>query len=197
MINKRNKIIFFTEKSDLKYIDYTGYVQLPPTLTCKECNKCLTSRDAFEKHIATHVGYRPYVCTVCNLTYTLKSSLLQHVRKEHMGILPFACQFCGKKFADRRKRSIHERIHTGDKPYECKYCGRRFAQVNACKSHEIKHTGVKPFSCERCDYQCYTQSELTLHWKSKHEGKILKIENITSTMLKVTACSCHKKIRAF
>ena len=151
-------------------IDYTGYAQLPQTLTCKECDKRLPSNDAFEKHIAIHAGYKPYVCTVCDMTYRVKSILLRHIRIDHMGLAQFVCKFCGKKFASKSHWEQHVRTHTGDKPYECKYCGRRFTHEHVCKSHEIKHTGVKPFACGLCDYKCYTQWELTGHHSRKHQG---------------------------
>ncbi|NXI48586.1 ZN180 protein, partial [Galbula dea] len=55
------------------------------------------------------------------------------------------CSQCGKSFATRFYRLIHQRTHTGDKPYQCSQCGKRFTENSHLLRHQRTHTGEKPY----------------------------------------------------
>uniref|UniRef100_A0A452H050 C2H2-type domain-containing protein n=1 Tax=Gopherus agassizii TaxID=38772 RepID=A0A452H050_9SAUR len=42
---------------------------------------------------------RPHKCTACGQSFALKSYLVRHLVKRHMGQKPYKCLHCGKQFA--------------------------------------------------------------------------------------------------
>ncbi|KAK2153262.1 hypothetical protein LSH36_302g01000 [Paralvinella palmiformis] len=95
------------------------------SLTCEKCGKRLPSASAFDKHILTHSGLRPYICSLCNVAFKLKVHLKKHHLYRHSDEKPCECSICGKKFKDSSAVRLHERIHSTDRPFRCE-CGKTF-----------------------------------------------------------------------
>ena len=54
--------------------------------------------------------------------------------------------------------------------YECEFCQKTFStQSNLTLHIKSKHEGVK-YACDQCDYQATLKGNLTQHVQSKHEG---------------------------
>lgn len=84
--------------------------------------------------------------------------------------LPYACNFCSRRYAHQCQLRIHERVHTGEKPYRCVQCGKSFGQVCSLKRHQMVHTGERPFPCPHCGKQFSTSTNLKVH-QSVHTGE--------------------------
>ena len=87
MTNNKINIITISETSHTqpdksRDWDYEGYVMLPE-LTCQKCGESFTHNAEFERHVFSHVGYRPYACSICEKAYSKKRYLLEHVRASH------------------------------------------------------------------------------------------------------------------
>uniref|UniRef100_A0A671UAP6 C2H2-type domain-containing protein n=1 Tax=Sparus aurata TaxID=8175 RepID=A0A671UAP6_SPAAU len=55
------------------------------TITCTECGKGLSSKEALNRHMIIHAGERPYQCSECGLHFNRMSNLTAHM-KIHTGV---------------------------------------------------------------------------------------------------------------
>ncbi|CAO2597838.1 Zinc finger and BTB domain-containing protein 43 [Lemmus lemmus] len=53
----------------------------------------------------------------------------------HLGLRPYGCGVCGKKFKMKHHLVGHMKIHTGIKPYECNICAKRFMWRDSFHRH--------------------------------------------------------------
>ncbi|KAK8136295.1 C2H2 transcription factor [Apiospora sp. TS-2023a] len=90
------------------------------------CNQKFAQKTHLYIHIRSHTGEKPYT----------------HERR-HTGEKPFACEQCGKRFAQRGNVRAHMNVHDPSKRFYCNLdgCGRPFTQRGNLKSHQNKfHT---------------------------------------------------------
>ena len=80
------------------------------------------------------------------------------------------CQVCKKKFRDKVRLDIHEKIHTGETPYDCDVCSHSSKNYAAFLSHKRVHTGEQPYKCERCGIRYKQINDLRRHEREKHTG---------------------------
>ena len=62
-----------------------------------------------------------------------------HHINSHLGIKPYKCQLCSKKFTQKSHLNTHTRVHSGAKPFICHRCGKRFAIKSNFKKHANIH----------------------------------------------------------
>lgn len=81
---------------------------------CPYCGKAFTSPSKRNVHQnATHMGLRPFQCTVCGKSFGYKGDLTKHMAT-HSGIKAHSCYICGAKFArnfyvKRHIETVHEK----------------------------------------------------------------------------------------
>jgi len=173
-----------------------GGVRNNPTETCPDCGKTLF-RSSMRDHRLLHTGARPYVCSVCNQSFTkyhhLKDHSVRHTgsrshvcdqcgarfsrsyslkvhQRLHSGETPFSCDECGMAFMQKSNLQQHRRSHhTRDRPYVCSYCGECFMWAKDQALHVMRrHTHDKPFNCEFCGRQFLTKYQLRVHTRLRH-----------------------------
>jgi len=103
------------------------------------------------------------------------SQFSQHMRI-HLGIKPYRCEICQRKFTQLSHLQQHIRTHTGDKPYKCRHpgCTKAFSQLSNLQSHSRCHQTDKPYKCNSC-YKCFSDEQALFDHIPKHkESKHIK-----------------------
>ncbi|XP_053578003.1 zinc finger protein 615 isoform X1 [Bombina bombina] len=136
---------------------------------CTICERTFTGKSQLNRHQRTHTEERVYTCSECGKCFSHKPSLLYHY-KTHTDEKPYICQICGKGFNDSSSLIAHRRTHTGEKPYVCPDCGKGFTQKSSLVSHHRTHTGEKPFVCQQCGKGFCQRSGLAVHLRT-HTGE--------------------------
>ena len=81
-------------------------------------------------------------CHICNKVLSTKASYKRHMNF-HQGIYPHRCHVCGKGFAVKGDLRGHEATHTNEKEFPCLCCERVFAykknlQMHMRKKHQMR-----------------------------------------------------------
>ncbi|KAG8448372.1 hypothetical protein GDO86_015455 [Hymenochirus boettgeri] len=111
------------------------------------------------------IELRPYKCSACDKSFTVKSNLIKHYRI-HTGERPYKCTQCSKSFSRNSHLITHQRTHTGERPYKCNECDKSFIQNSVLIQHQRIHTGERPFRCNECNKSFSQKSCLIRHQRT-------------------------------
>uniref|UniRef100_W5L9E8 Zinc finger and BTB domain containing 7C n=1 Tax=Astyanax mexicanus TaxID=7994 RepID=W5L9E8_ASTMX len=100
---------------------------------CPICNKVIQGAGKLPRHMRTHTGEKPYMCSICEVRFT-QDKLKIHMRK-HTGERPYICLHCNSKFVHNYDLKNHLRIHTGVRPYQCEHCYKSFTRSDHLHRH--------------------------------------------------------------
>lgn len=147
---------------------------------CGTCKKVIFTKRGFLRHIRVHFDKRPCKCDLCGKSYRIEQDLARHIRDVHEGLKKYACDICGRAFANKGAKDDHRRIHTGERPYACEHCPKVFRTLNSIYIHNRVHTDYKPHRCSYCGKHFRNRQRLTHH-------------ETTHTRIKAFACEiCGK-----
>lgn len=135
----------------------------------------------------THTGERPFSCSVCDKSFTLKSTLTAHLRTHSAtGNKTVPCNQCDSLFSCRNTLRIHMRIHTGKNVEQFLPSGHVFIQITL--------SGVKPFKCPECNLCFRTTGHRQSHLKS-HRKAAQAASKADSNMLSASATKRKAKAK--
>merc|ERR1719483_1259215 len=99
---------------------------------------------------AVHEKKRPFMCSICDLTFSQKAHLNRHNYKTHNEPIPQRNNMSLDSSEAEFKSNPIPTVHEENKP---------------------KSPIKKPFSCEKC-HECFSQKPyLKVHMQTVHEGK--------------------------
>ena len=130
---------------------------------CNYCGNSYRNAESRVLHIKTvHVDQKPYICTICDKSFSLQRYLTQH-ENFHYSKDKFKCSLCEKTFSSNKVLKRHMRTHTGEKPYKCEFCGKTFAGASNLSEHRTLHTGRMPYECQKCKTKFRLWTTLNKH----------------------------------
>lgn len=80
-------------------------------------------------------GRFTYICYVCGVYNTSKSTNMKKHLLTHFGHKAFSCDVCPYTCVSRSDLQRHVRKHTGEKPYACHLCAYRSSRTETLKKH--------------------------------------------------------------
>lgn len=106
-----------------------------------------------------------YKCVLCDEQYTQSECLKTHLKLHIIGLGPYGCTLCFKKYIKMGAYHLHLLKHCQPEGYKCLNCRRLFQSSSNLIEHCRQHTREKPYKCELCD-KCFTRKDyLKTHLK--------------------------------
>jgi len=125
---------------------------------------CFAHVDEYHKHQKGGIWAQ---CRICRGTFRHWNTLQRHLQS-HIEFRPFACTLCGRAFYSQSKLKRHAVVHSDVKPYPCPVCDRRLGRTEHLKRHLLVHTDVKPYGCSACTHTTKRLDGIRRHIKRKH-----------------------------
>lgn len=69
----------FVNRRLLKKHNYNSHSNKENAIMCTICDKMVTNKSNYKKHIATHTGEELFTCEICNEVFTRKDNLKRHL----------------------------------------------------------------------------------------------------------------------
>lgn len=164
----------FVTKQEYENHNYKKHNDNRETLVCFICGRTCADKASLTGHLRTHEeGYHDekFACEHCGKKFAQKRGLDHHyVRKHKDGGERFVCDLCGKEVNSLRSLKGHMLLHEGLKPLQCPHCHKCFVLESTLKQHILTHTGVRPHKCEECGKSFTQRGPLKAHMRS-HTGE--------------------------
>jgi len=125
---------------------------------------CFAHVDEYHKHQKGGIWAQ---CRICRGTFRHWNTLQRHLQS-HIDFRPFACTSCGRAFYSQSKLKRHAIVHSDVKPYPCPVCDRRLGRTEHLKRHLLVHTDAKPYGCSACAHTTKRLDGIRRHIKRKH-----------------------------
>ena len=134
------------------------------TYKCSMCTKIAPMPNSLRLHMYYHKD-KQYKCNVCDQKFVYRSKLKQH-KCMHTKLRMYECfhEGCNKKYRHPQDLIRHIQIHQ-EKIFECDFCGKKFAEKRLLKRHTVVHQNINPYTCEKCSKGFKHNNQLYRHRK--------------------------------
>ncbi|KAL8582644.1 hypothetical protein ACOMHN_028709 [Nucella lapillus] len=165
----------FSDQGVLK--KHIRVVHTEKTFSCGVCGVSCSRPSSLQTHMETHDANRPrpFGCQFCEKRFFNRKDLRKHERHVHLTSKQFLCPVCGKEFASRGTRASHMVLHTGHRAYSCSVCSMTFYKKYNLTVHERIHSGFKPYTCPICQVSFSQKKSLEMHTKKHEQGSLCNV----------------------
>ncbi len=150
--------------------NHMSSVHSSKTLSCKICDKRLSSMDTLVAHMKIHQEKAvPAKCEICHRMYGSQRKLKRHVETMHGNRNTFNCKICGLKFTAIGTLSGHmkRKHYKKELTFKCTMCPKVYTNIGPLKHHiKTVHNDGKPDSSYQCS-QC-SASFISKHLLQRH-----------------------------
>ncbi|KAI5181764.1 hypothetical protein NEOKW01_1928 [Nematocida sp. AWRm80] len=137
------------------------------------CSKVFSKLSLLQEHENTHLGIRPYKCSLCDKSYYKQSHLMVHQSSIHSDS-KYSCSRCNKCLSTEYSLRRHENIC--GRELKCYFCHKEFSRVKwylvHLKSHSIRPKPSsrlpKGHTCTICGISYRLKKNLDAHVNNKH-----------------------------
>ena len=181
--------------SENEFEPYTPTINLfCPHSDCND-NDVFFDHESFKSHMSfDHGDERPYHCSECDLCYSMKGHLIEHIERIHQNKVKFTCNQCGKGFHSKTVWNDHCRVHRGIK-YECNQCDQTFGIKSNLKNHiRSVHNNEKRYLCDFCNKGFYNKKDWRCHYRTHTGEKPFQCQTCDKTFKRKTALRRHTMI---
>ena len=144
--------------------------------TCGYCLEDLRQLKRIKFHLQDCTG-GPFNCELCESSFDLRKSLIEHKITTHQGQFPFRCPRCpDKKFQlhnslQKHIAQVHEKTE-GTSGHKCDKCGKKFVKKVYLTNHQTRfHNLFKPYLCQDCGQRFTTNQGLARHMEIHKNAK--------------------------
>ncbi|XP_041758521.2 uncharacterized protein LOC121586101 [Coregonus clupeaformis] len=154
---------------------------------CKECQQRFWTSQSLENHKSqAHPKELIYTCHVCNKNYSIRSSLVKHIRMKHqtqknMDVIhvkeketavqeefDMEVDVDGGSNASNEDENDDNDSDSADY-FPCHVCGKTFTTSESLEDHQRCHLGEKPHECAECGKCFFQAGQLQQHPSHKSE----------------------------
>lgn len=151
---------------------------------CKICNEDVNSFHLFKNHLFSEHGReldvtvddgifpfkltKKFQCEICDQNFEHFLTLFKHMNTHYTN---FICEFCGKGFATRQRKSNHVRLHIKGQ-FACRFCDESFPSFTERVTHTIKtHSNTNRYKCPICNDNFASYYSRNKHLSCMHNEK--------------------------
>ncbi|XP_074645606.1 uncharacterized protein LOC141901926 isoform X1 [Tubulanus polymorphus] len=154
-------------------------------IVCHICGELSCNPLSLAKHFKIkHGAWKPFICVICEITFSSLSKLRGHQLKEHavnkveydedvvkkknfpeVPAYRLYCQECNINLEKHIPYIEHFRTYHGEeRPYSCRDCNQKMKTLSALNYHyRVKHLNYSMFTCDVCQKPMRNSQLLELH----------------------------------
>ena len=127
-------------------------IKLKPGISCSLCQRSFSQKSSLTRHISiVHDKLKPHSCIECQQSFSMRDQLKKHIISNHSSSTAMAPIV-------KVKQAV-----------SCKLCNRSFSQRSSLTRHVIiVHKKLKPHSCSECQQSFSMRDQLKKHIMSNH-----------------------------